>query len=215
MEDFYSVQNLNDAYLFLEILARFVPDGATILDAMCGKRIFWRHIPENKYRVIYNDLRLEILASAHFDFLDYPEEEKVDCIIFDPPHIAFTKTSLFYGKYGSTTELGKAKSLGELLDLAPAKFLQLLKPSGIVIAKVFDDRKSGELVPAHAKMLKNMQKNFILEDLIIKSSIQQKEAQKNWNSGRKPRKNSIPAHSYFMVFKKRDTPLESVYFRRR
>lgn len=89
MEYFYSVQSLTDANLFKEILARFVHDGAIILDAMCGKQIFWRHIPENKYKVVYNDLRLNIKAHSHIDFLDYPEEEKFDCIIFDPPHIAW------------------------------------------------------------------------------------------------------------------------------
>jgi len=205
MSEFYSVMQETDANVFAQIAKVYLQDGWRVLDATCGQRIFWRNIDEKRYKVTFNDLRYEITADFHVDILEYPEFpwRKYNAIVFDPPHLDYSDTSMFYRKYGSTRRLGQSKHLIDLLDRVPNKFASLLVEEGLVIAKLFDDRKNGRIIAHHSTFIKSMQFYFELIDLIIKSSIPQKEAQKGWQGGRKPSNHSIPAHSYYMIFRKR------------
>jgi hypothetical protein len=202
MSDFYSVMQDTDANVFAQIAKVYLQEGWQILDATCGQRIFWRNIDERRFKVTFNDLRPEVEADTHYDILDYPQHQ-FDAIVFDPPHLDYSDTSMFYRKYGSTRRLGRATRLDQLLTLMPAKLAQLLTEEGIVIAKLFDDRKNDQIQPYHSFFINEMLLRFDLIDLIIKSSIRQKEAQKGWHGGRKPSNHSIPAHSYYMIFQKR------------
>ena len=205
MSEFYSVMQDTDANVFTQIAKVYLQDGWQVLDATCGQRIFWRNIDDKRLQIAFNDLRSEVKADTHYDILDYPLHplHKFNAIVFDPPHLDYSDTSMFYRKYGSTRRLGQSKHLIDLLNRVPNKFANLLVEEGLVIAKLFDNRKNDQIMPYHSTFIDLMEFKFALIDLIIKSSIPQKEAQKGWQGGRKPSNHAIPAHSYYMIFRKR------------
>jgi len=200
-----SVMEGIDADIFAQILRFYLEGGARVLDATCGTRIFWRKIQTGEYEVTFNDVREELNPDSNWDITDesliFPY--KFDAIIFDPPHLDYSKSSMFYKKYGSTRNLGKVKTLSEMFEKVPKIFSQLLTDNGLVIAKLFDDRKSGNLRMRHVEFYIKMMEYFDLVDFIVKSSRKQKKAQKNWRGGRKRQTHSLVIHSYYMIFRKK------------
>jgi len=194
-----SVMVGEDRKIFKKILYFYVKKGSKIVDLTCGRRIFWQDISLSDFSIVFCDLRKEVTPHIVCDLLHPPFKPHIfDALVFDPPHLDLSKTSMFYKKYGSLSE----SQLTYILNHVNSPFTYLLKKGGIVIAKIFDDRRRGVVRERHVE-LANSLKNFYFIDIIIKWSREQKKAQENWRGGLKNPKRSIPQHSYFLIFKKK------------
>lgn len=198
-----SVVEGTDSDVFPKIL-RFYTWGMEtpkILDVTCGHRIFWKKI-SGLYDVTFSDVRSEVNPDYVMDVLsptpEVLEKGPFDVIVFDPPHLDYSPTSMFFDKYGSLSDT----ELARILESVNGIFLKLVKDGGLVIAKIFDDRRKGVIVERHSQLARAMV-NFNLIDVIIKWSRRQKKNQENRRGGQKNPVRSIPQHSYFLVFQKK------------
>jgi len=110
---FSALTGTNDE-LFPSILDLYVSAGETIADITCGKGVFWKDVPKDKYKVIRSDIRLDLIykppetLNAQFDFTNglLQRQEPSTCldllvncrnlpygnnilgaIVFDPPYM--------------------------------------------------------------------------------------------------------------------------------
>lgn len=198
-----SVIEGTDSDIFPKILEFYTwgVNNPKIIDVTCGHRIFWRKI-QGKYNVIFSDIRPEVNPNYVMDVLspipEILERGPFDVVVFDPPHLDYSPTSMFFDKYGSISD----SELTKMLETVNRYFTKLTKDRGLVIAKIFDDRRKGIVIERHTQLAQSMV-DFDLIDIIIKWSKRQKKAQENWRGGQKNPVRSIPQHSYFLIFRKK------------
>ena len=93
------------------------------------------------------DLEAQGLTNLTADFKAMPfDDESVDILIFDPPHIPTDgvtegSSKLYYDKYGITEKRGEGRDGNKVSGLF-APFLseaqRVLKPNGIILAEIAD-----------------------------------------------------------------------------
>lgn len=71
-----------NADLFLAATTLYLKDGAQVADITYGKGVFWRNVPEDKYKLFATDL----MTGVDFKALPYADGE-FDAVVFDPPYL--------------------------------------------------------------------------------------------------------------------------------
>ncbi len=206
----FSAHLAGNADVFPKILQLHVPEGATIADVTFGLGVFWRNVPENKYRVYGTDLKTGV------DFRNLPyENQSIDCIVLDPPYMEglLRKSSEALAGQGVYVSFRNAYSNGKgsdnqpkwhdaVLDLyyqAGEEVNRVLKKGGVFIVKCQDEVSANVQRLTHVELIKHFENiGFYTKDLfvIVRSNrasvsriFKQIHARKN--------------HSYFLVFIKK------------
>ena len=191
--------------VFPQVLDLYVKPGSIVADVTYGKGVFWRRIPDGRYRLQASDL------SDGIDCRDLPYEDgAIDCVVLDPPYMhtpggtAHTVHTPFESHYrnngsGNRTTSKYHEAVLELYREAGQEAWRVLRERGVLIVKCQDEVCSNrqrfthvEIMSAYADL------GFIAEDLFVvmrnnrpgvSRAIRQVHARKN--------------HSYFLVFWKR------------
>lgn len=197
--------------LFPIILDLHVPAGSNVADITYGKGIFWKHVPEGRYRLLATDLKTGVDCRK----LTY-EDGTIDCVALDPPymeglyrraksHLAGSGTyAAFRTTYSNGERMGESPKYHDaVLDLyfkAGREAYRVLKRFGILIVKCQDEVSANTQHLTHVEIINKYQSfGFHAKDLFVLvrpnrpavSRIKQQEhARKN--------------HSYFLVFVKTD-----------
>jgi hypothetical protein len=193
--------------LFPLILDLHVPPGSLIADVTYGKGIFWKNVPEGKYRLLASDIRTGVDCRS----LRY-KSESIDCVVLDPPymeglyrraqnHLAGSGTySAFRATYsnGNETTTGP-KYHGAVLDLyfkAGRAAHHVLRKNGVLIVKCQDEVSANTQHLTHVEIINEFGNiGFYAKDLFVlvrpnrpavSRVVRQEHARKN--------------HSYFLVF---------------
>ena len=202
-----------NAEVFPEILSLHVPEGSIIADVTWGKGVFWRKIPDGKYKLMATDI------STGVDCRKLPyEDESIDCVVLDPPymegfyrkensHKAGSGThSAFSDAYSNGDEVnddsenvGTKKWHAAVTDIyfkAGSEAYRVLRNKGIMIVKCQDEVSAGKHWLTHVEIINQYEKiGYYTKDLFIvmrtnKPSVSRLKKQVH------ARKN----HSYFIVF---------------
>lgn len=206
-----------NADVFPEILELHVPKGSIIADVTWGKGVFWRNIPDGKYKLLATDI------STGVDCRNLPyEKNSIDCVVLDPPymegfyrkensHKAGSGThSAFSNAYSNgdevnddTENVGTKKWHAAVTDIyykAGSEAYRVLRKNGILIVKCQDEVSAGKQWLTHVEIINEYEKNgYYTKDLFIvmrmnKPSVSRLKKQVH------ARKN----HSYFLVFTKKN-----------
>ncbi|WP_414564024.1 MULTISPECIES: DNA methyltransferase [unclassified Anabaena] len=205
-----------NADVFPEILKLHVPEGAIVADVTWGKGVFWRNVPEGKYKVLPTDI------STGIDCRKLPYEAvSIDCVVLDPPymegfyrkegslkagsgtHSAFSDAySNGYEVNDDTDNVGTKKWHAAVTDMyfkAGREAFRVLKKNGVLIVKCQDEVSAGKQWLTHVEIINEYErKGFYSKDLFVvlranKPSVSRLKKQVH------ARKN----HSYFLVFVKK------------
>lgn len=205
-----------NAEVFPKILELHVPEGSTVADVTWGKGVFWRNVPDGKYKLLATDI------STGVDCRQLPYEDRViDCVVLDPPYMegfyrkkesqkAGSGThSAFSNAYshgnevnGDTKNVGTKKWHAAVTDMyfkAGTEAYRVLRKDGILIVKCQDEVSAGKQWLTHVEIINEYENiGYYTKDLFIviranKPSISRLKKQIH------ARKN----HSYFLVFLKK------------
>lgn len=170
-----------------------------ILDSTCSVMLMWDSSDLLKFDVITNDINPVIKADYHYNCKELHTyiTDKFDIIIYDPPYIDL-KNRKDLKKYEDTFNYESTKTIEELGKLTVASsfcFNKLLKPNGIVIAKITNFHYKDKLRGKY-DIIRWFTNNFYLFDEIVYRFYRPIE-NINWYS-----KKAIITHSYFLIFKK-------------
>jgi hypothetical protein len=193
--------------LFPLILDLHVPPGSLIADVTYGKGIFWKNVPEGKYRLLASDIRTGV------DCRNLPyEDESIDCVVLDPPYMeglyrrsrdhmaGLGSYSAFRATYsdGKRT-IGGPKYHNAVLELyfkAGRESCRVLRQFGVLIVKCQDEVSANTQHLTHVEIVEEYRSSgFYAKDLFIlvrrnrpavSRLVRQEHARKN--------------HSYFLVF---------------
>jgi DNA methylase len=200
---FSAAQGTNDA-VFPGVLALYVRPGSVVADITYGKGVFWKSVPQDRYRLLATDLKTGVDCRA----LPY-EHGSLDCIVFDPPymhtpggtaHVGHQNYENYYANNIASNSSGK-KYHEAVLDLyfkTAHEAKRVLKPEGIFIVKCGDEVCANQQRLTHVELINEFASyGFVVEDLFVllrnnrpgvSRVLKQVHARKN--------------HSYFMVFRK-------------
>lgn len=200
-----------NADIFPRILELHVPDGCTIADVTYGTGVFWRRVPQDKYRVLGTDIKTGV--SCHS--LPY-NDAAIDCVVLDPPYMEglFRRTTdqlagagthatfrRFYSNGEATPEDGLPKYHEAVLDFyykAACEAYRVLKKYGVFIVKCQDEVSANRQRLTHVELINHYESmGFYAKDLFIlvrpnRPGVSRIKKQQH------ARKN----HSYFLVFTK-------------
>lgn len=189
-----------------QIIRKYYPPPATIIDLTAGKQLmhkslFNQTLENNEtYKMVFGDIRR--LERCHFqaDVKKIPlKKNSGDIILFDPPYQSPNNRHQKWRKFEQDDRMAKFYGFIEQRDLelmfkrVNEEFYRILKPNGIIVAKIMDRHENGLFYPNHI-ILTNKFTNFILHDVIIYRFI--------WARKRIPMPYAAKHHSYIMVFKK-------------
>jgi 16S rRNA G966 N2-methylase RsmD len=220
-----SAYSTGNADVFPEILKLHVPEGAIIADVTWGKGVFWRNVPDHKYKVLATDIAMGV------DCRNLPYgDESIDCVVLDPPymegfyrkeasHKAGSGThSAFSAAYsngdevnGDTENIGTRKWHAAVTDIyfkAGKEAYRVLKKNGILIVKCQDEVSAGKQWLTHVEIINEYEhQGYYTKDLFIvmrtnKPSVSRLKKQVH------ARKN----HSYFLVFLKKKIKDKEIIF---
>ena len=68
--------------IFPQILSLYVPRSSIVADVTYGTGVFWRHVPDDWYKL----LRTDIQTGTDCRNLPYDDQE-IDCVVLDPPYM--------------------------------------------------------------------------------------------------------------------------------
>jgi len=192
--------------LFPHVLSLYVPEGATVADTTHGRGVFWRQVPEGRYKLLATDFMHGVDARK----LPY-EDGSIDCVVFDPPYMhtpggtAHEGHQNFEAYYrNNATEGDVAKYHDAVLELyfaAGREAVRVLRPDdGIYIVKCQDEVCANVQRLTHVEIINQFSKEhgLVCEDLFVllmrgrpgvSRMLRQRHARRN--------------HSYFLVFRKR------------
>ena len=201
----FSFHNDGNDQAFPRILGLYVADGSTVADVTYGKGVFWRNIPDDRYKLLATD----ILDGVDCRKLPY-ETGAIDCVVLDPPymhspggtaHQAHSPFEKHYRNNGSGNSTGR-KYHEAVLDLyrdAGREAKRVLRERGVLIVKCQDEVCSNRQRFTHMEITRMYDAfGFVAEDLFViarfnkpgvSRAVKQVHARKN--------------HSYFLVFWKR------------
>ncbi len=202
----FSAHVAGNDHVFPQILDLYVPPGSTVADVTYGQGVFWRNVPEEKYRLMPTDITTGVDCRS----LPY-EDNSVDCVVLDPPYMhspggtAHTNNGAFENYYanngsGVQTSAKYHEAVLELYFDAGIEAYRVLRDRGVLIVKCQDQVCANRQRFTHVEILEKYQAlGFVAEDLFVvvrtnrpgvSRQIRQVHARKN--------------HSYFLVFWKRD-----------
>lgn len=198
-----------NADVFPQILALHVPEGATVADVTYGSGVFWRNVPQSKYKLLATDIA-EGVDCRHLPYAD----ASIDCVVLDPPymegffrkednqkagggtHTAFRR---YYSNGNERSEGAKwHHAVTELYFSAGREAYRVLREGGILIVKCQDEVSANRQWLTHIEIHNEYTTmGFYCKDLFVvvrenKPGVSRLKRQVH------ARKN----HSYFMVFVK-------------
>ncbi len=194
----------NDS-VFPEILRLYVAPGSIVADVTYGQGVFWRSVPEDRYRLRPSD----ILTGTDCRDLPYADGS-IDCVVLDPPYMhspggtAHTGSPFekHYRNNGSGNGTGKKyhEAVTALYSEAAEEAWRVLRDRGVLIVKCQDEVCSNRQRLTHVELIRDCEAmGFVAEDLFVvvrrnrpgvSRVVRQVHARKN--------------HSYFLVFWKRE-----------
>lgn len=200
-----------NADVFPKILDLHVPEGSIVADVTWGKGVFWRNVPEGKYKVLATDISMGVDCRK----LPY-EDGAIDCVILDPPYMEgfYRKENSHKAGSGTHSAFSDAYSNGDEVNVGTKKWhaavtdmyfkagneaYRVLKKNGILIVKCQDEVSAGKQWLTHVEIINEyQQKGYYTKDIFIvirtnKPSVSRLKKQVH------ARKN----HSYFLVFVKK------------
>ncbi len=190
--------------IFPHIISLYVSAGSTVADVTFGKGVFWKKIPEDRYRVLATDLKTGVDCRS----LPY-EASSVDCVVFDPPymhtpggtaHVNHQNYEQYYCNNATTNASGKKyhEAVLELYFNSAHEAYRVLRNEGIYVVKCGDEVCANQQRLTHVELINELTNNgFVVEDLFVllrnnrpgmSRVIRQVHARKN--------------HSYFLIFRK-------------
>ncbi len=206
-----------NADVFPEILKLHVPKGSIIADVTWGKGVFWRNVPNGKYKLLATDISMGVDCRK----LPYAAES-IDCVVLDPPYMEgfYRKAGSIKAGSGTHSSFSNAYSNGDevnddnenvgtkkwhaaVTDMyfkAGTEAHRVLKKDGILIIKCQDEVSAGQQWLTHVEIINEYENNgFYTKDLFIvmrtnKPSVSRLKKQVH------ARKN----HSYFLIFVKKN-----------
>jgi hypothetical protein len=203
----------DNAPVFRDILRLFVPEGATVADVTYGKGVFWRGVPEGRYKVLATDLQTGV------DCRELPYDDgSLDALVLDPPYMEglFRQSegemagsgshAAFRDNYSDSRPTPKAAGAPKwhdaVLDLylrAGEEAWRTLRDYGVFIVKCQDEVSANTQRLTHVELINAWSQRFYCKDLFVVTRVnrpgvvrlvKQEHARKN--------------HSYFLVFVKRN-----------
>jgi hypothetical protein len=199
-----------NAEVFPEVLALHVPEGSTIADVTWGKGVFWKNVPEGRYRLLASDLKTGVDCRQ----LPY-ENDSIDCVVLDPPymeglfrrqqdHLAGSGSHASFREHYSNGDACSADSPkwhAAVLDLyfkAGREAFRVLRESGTLIVKCQDEVSANRQNLTHVEIINEYERiGFYTKDLFVVMR-QNKPVVSRLKKQVHARKN----HSYFLVFVK-------------
>lgn len=200
---FSAYQGTNED-VFPHVLSLYVAPKSTVADVTYGRGVFWKKIPQKRYRLLATDLHDGVDARE----LPY-KDRSIDCVVFDPPymhtpggtaHVNHQNYEQYYRNNIAKNGNGK-KYHDAVLDLyftAAKEAHRVLKSEGAYIVKCGDEVCANQQRLTHVELINELTQNgFVIEDLFVllrnnrpgmSRVIRQVHARKN--------------HSYFLVFRK-------------
>lgn len=186
--------------LFPSILSIYVATGSLVADVTYGRGVFWRHVPEDAYRLLATDL------ADGVDACELPYDDRsLDCVVFDPPYMhtpggtAHVGHQNYENYYRNNKSASKKKYHEAVLDLyfsAAREAWRVLRTSGVYIVKCQDEVCANRQRLTHVEIINELAEyGFVAEDLFVilrnakpgvSRILRQAHARKN--------------HSYFLVF---------------
>jgi tRNA G10 N-methylase Trm11 len=179
-------------------------DNPIIMDTTYNSGKMWKkcsHKPN-----ITMDIDPKYRTTIVGDFKKIPVEDKsVDVIVFDPPHLTSDGDSEHSSKiykecYGITKDDKDRDGLNVSKIFAPflKEALRILKPKGVILAKIADLVHSGKYQFQHVDLINEAKSmGFNVDDLLIKVRKSVLMSSK-WKTIQHLRKN----HCYWVVIKK-------------
>ncbi len=195
-----------NADLFPDILRLYLEDGAEILDATYGRGVFWRNIPDDKYRIVKNDIDQE-RGDVHYDFRELPEEweNRFEAVILDPPYLytggfRTLRDSIDRGyrnRERARSGIHGVAAVHQMYALGMVEAYRVLQVGGFLIVKCMDQVMSGKQTWMHLEMQRLAEilgfKNKDLFVMVANSTPTMRHARQLH-----ARRN----HSYFLVLNK-------------
>ena len=193
--------------VFPRILGLYVAPGSVVADVTYGKGVFWRDVPEDRYRLKHSD----ILDGIDCRNLPYNDGE-IDCVVLDPPYMhspggtahdstAHSAFERHYRNNGTGNRTGKKyhEAVLALYEDAASEAYRVLRDRGVLIVKCQDEVCANRQRFTHVEIIQAYERiGFVAEDLFVvfrgnrpgvSRTVRQVHARKN--------------HSYFLVFWKR------------
>jgi len=102
--------------LFPRVMELHVPAGAIVADVTYGLGIFWKKVPESKYRLLATDIKTGVDCRR----LPY-EDGSIDCVVLDPPYMEglFRRSASHLAGAGSYAAFRDTYSNGEGTTTGP------------------------------------------------------------------------------------------------
>ncbi len=197
-----SAYSISNSQVFRKILELYVAPGSIIADVTFGNGVFWKDVPEGRYRLRATD----ILDGIDCRRLPYKSGE-IDCVVLDPPYMhspggtAHRSHSPFEDHYrnngtGNDTGSKYHEAVLELYSAAGREAHRVLRERGVCIVKCQDAVCANRQRFTHIEIIEEYRElGFIAEDLFVvvrnnrpgvSRTVRQVHARKN--------------HSYFLVF---------------
>jgi len=197
--------------VFPRILDLHVPRGAVVADVTYGKGIFWKHVPNGRYRLLPTDIKTGVDCRK----LPY-EDAAIDCVVLDPPymeglyrraksHLAGSGTYAAFRTTYSNSErtLDGPKYHDAVLDLyfkSGREAHRVLRKYGVLIVKCQDEVSANTQRLTHVEIINEYKTlGFYAKDLfvVVRSNRPAVSRIKRQEHARKN-------HSYFLIFVKTD-----------
>lgn len=190
----YSASVGNNADIFPDILSIFVQNGSSILDATCGKGVFWRNVDTKKYKIYLSDLKNGV------DLTNLPIDDcSLGALVIDPPYMPteYTGVSQIADYYGITRKFADKKWDKAVLQMyydGIKEANRVLSKEGVLIVKCQDMVCANKQILVHCDLINYAATWFRCEDIFILVQT---------NKRPHPKKRQLHArknHSYFLVF---------------
>ena len=138
----------NNADLFPQILALYVPEGSIIADVTYGRGAFWKQVEKSKY-----DLRPSDLLTG-VDFRDLPYgDASIDTLVLDPGYVHGGQTMLPSLRAQYRNNNTSHESVIRLFASGLVEAARVLKKGGVIILKSQDEIESGKQRFTHVELI--------------------------------------------------------------
>ena len=187
----------NNADLFPNVLAIYVPLKSRVLDMTWGKGVFWRNVDTSLYDLVRNDLFEAADVHENFRKMSFLDES-FDAVVLDPPYM---RTNNKHGVMASNyrnrdINLRTHTAIIELYKEGATEAWRLLRSGGVLIIKCQDEVESRRQRWSHVELMSL--DGFLCEDLfvLVRSGIPLRgRCQDVQHHGRKN-------HSFFVIHRK-------------
>lgn len=209
----FSAYQCNNADVFPKILLLHVPENALVADVTYGKGVFWKNVPNRKYRLLASDLK----TGVDCRYLPY-KAESIDCVVLDPPYMEglLRQNADHHGASGTHVSFREAyqgnspngnsghaapKWHAAVLDLyiqAGGEAYRVLRKGGVLIVKCQDEVSANKQWLTHVEIIiEYTRMGFYTKDLFVVMRTNRPGV-----SRIKKQLHARKNHSYFLVFVK-------------